>query len=1102
MNIKVIKTFYRVNNCQDNPLPGYRQRFYREFSQAHPELNITEQNLVDRRSVIIRKGYLTQTEIADLKLQTQAEQQINEGEVEHTSIPHNIQTHEEETPNVDVVMELPPTNTIEIQDNAVREKLTSLIEFYRNTNPIDRPRIPTLRNIKTAASTLNKINDLLPEILHDTKDLNEVHLIIYCAAITSIELNGQKVPGADQRKIPGKPKGCNPPWRIRLTKDIDRLRAQVDILTEYLNNNRRPKITRKVHNITANARLNLNTANEQDLVILRDTLRQKYKAKGARLRRYNELTKRKTQNAQFNSSRKKFFRQLGENTTEEATSEITNAAEFTTYWKSIWSRPCSFNKTAAWIKEVEDKQEMVTTMELEGFTTNEVLTSIKKTSNWKTPGPDKIQNFWIKTFSSTHSALASCFTEALENPTVIPEHLMQGITYLLFKKGNAAEPKNYRPITCLSTVYKLFTSMINNKIYEHCETNNILEPEQKGCVRGALGCKHQLTIDAIVLRETQIKQRNLHVAYIDYTKAFDSTPHEWLLKSLNIYKISPKLIRTLECMMSKWRTTIQLNNSILGAVEIRRGIFQGDSLSPMWFCLALNPLSTIIKQSNLGFKLRVNRQNKISHLLFMDDLKLYAETENQLYSMLNTVSIFSNDINMSFGIDKCGIISASKGVVKASQEFQGIQGLEIGEVYKYLGIAQNLRIEHTKLKEQFAEKYKKRVTKILNTKLAGRNMITAINSWAVPVLTYSFGILKWSDTDLNALDRKTRTLMTKFRCLHTNSSVERLYLPRKRGGRGLVNIFELCKKQEENMWEKMIEIEDPLIRMAATADKGHTPLSLATPKQPNSIPTEQDHVNNWKIKTLHGKFPSLISEPWVDRVASLEWLTQGQLYPETEGFVMAVQDRVMRTRNYEKHILKEDVIDRCRKCNEYGESIEHIMSGCSFLANNAYLGRHNQVAKLIHRELALKYKLIREETTPPYYKYNPEPVLETREYILYWDRPVITDRTIDHNRPDIILIDKKEKTANIIDIAIPASHNVIKTEQEKQRKYEELAIQLKQIWHLKSTSTQPIVISAEGIISKHLEHNLWKLGVARRILGIAQKAVLLQTCHIIRKFLG
>ena len=119
---------------------------------------------------------------------------------------------------------------------------------------------------------------------------------------------------------------------------------------------------------------------------------------------------------------------------------------------------------------------------------------------------------------------------------------------------------------------------------------------------------------------------------------------------------------------------------------------------------------------------------------------------------------------------------------------------------------------------------------------------------------------------------------------------------------------------------------------------------------------------------------------------------------------MAIQDRVIRTKNTEKHIIKNDVVDKCRKCGNTGESIEHVMAGCPAISDTAYLGRHNQVAKLIHQHLAQDIISIT-NAAPPYYKYTPQEVLESNNHVLYWDRPILTDKTVDFNRPDLLLID-------------------------------------------------------------------------------------------------
>ncbi|XP_030765533.1 uncharacterized protein LOC115889621 [Sitophilus oryzae] len=643
--------------------------------------------------------------------------------------------------------------------------------------------------------------------------------------------------------------------------------------------------------------------------------------------------------------------------------------------------------------------------------------------------------------------------------------------------------------------------MVNDKIYQHCESNNIFAFEQKGCIRKAMGCKEQLLIDSVIMKKAQAQKRNLHTCYIDYSKTFDSIPHNWLLKILDIYKISDNVKAMLTYIMKLWRITLKLNNKNIRKGDIRCGIYQGDSLSPMWFCLALNPLSQLLNNTNACFRIKMRDRTGYSHLPYVDDLKLYAESKQQLESLLTVTQQFSDDIKMNFGLDKCATIEIKKGhVVKTEENFMNIPCLEPDDTYKYLGIQQNLGIPHTNLKKEAMEKYKSRPTKLLNTKLNSKNLTRAINCWAIPTLSYSFGILKWSDTDLDELDKTTRRTLTKFRCLHPNSSIQRLYIPRSEGGRGLLNIKSLCKSQERKMREYFLQHTHPNIQTVVEHDQAYTPLNLASPQLEFQIESHSSRINNWEEKILHGKYPLQLAAAHIDKTTSISFLKYGNLHPETEGFMLAIQDRIMRTRNYEKHILKTDTIDVCRKCAKPGETIEHITGACSALADTDYLCRHNQVAKIIHSHLALRCKLIK--SSLPYYKYTPDAVLESDQHLLYWDRPIITDKTVDYNRPDILLINKSEKVAWIIDIGIPLTHNIFKTEQEKCRKYINLAIEVKRIWNLKKVSIVPVIISTEGVCTTNLSPNLAKLELQKGLRYPMQKAVILQTCHLVRKFLS
>jgi hypothetical protein len=124
----------------------------------------------------------------------------------------------------------------------------------------------------------------------------------------------------------------------------------------------------------------------------------------------------------------------------------------------------------------------------------------------------------------------------------IPEWLMAGVTFLIPKNENTGNPKNYRPVTCLPTIYKLITSVISRCMQKYMDDENLIPKEQKGCYRGSEGCKDQLLISKAILQECKRKKKNLSMAWIDYQKAFDRMPHSWIIKSLELIGISNKVI--------------------------------------------------------------------------------------------------------------------------------------------------------------------------------------------------------------------------------------------------------------------------------------------------------------------------------------------------------------------------------------------------------------------------------------------------------------------------------------------------------------------------------------------------------------------------------
>jgi len=124
------------------------------------------------------------------------------------------------------------------------------------------------------------------------------------------------------------------------------------------------------------------------------------------------------------------------------------------------------------------------------------------------------------------------------------------------------------------------------------------------------------------------------------------------------------------------------------------------------------------------------------------------------------------------------------------------------------------------------------------------------------------------------------------------------------------------------------------------------------------------------------------------------------------------------------------------------------------------------LAKIIHQKLAEAAESIDDKS--PYYKYTPASVLENENFNLYWNRSILTDKTVPFNRPDITVMNKKTKNTFLIDTAVPNTHNLANTITDKQNKYQELANEICAVWKQKAVQVIPIVISSAGVIPKSL----------------------------------
>ena len=168
----------------------------------------------------------------------------------------------------------------------------------------------------------------------------------------------------------------------------------------------------------------------------------------------------------------------------------------------------------------------------------------------------------------------------------------------------------------------------------------------------------------------------------------------------------------------------------------------------------------------------------------MDYLKLFAKDENEIDSLVRTVNVFSEEIGMMFGVQKCGVVVMKREKVVKSDGIQLPNGESIKSVgeegFKYLGMLEIDEIMNQTMKELVQKEYLRRLKKILkSSRLNGKNIIIAINTWALSLLRYGPGLINWTKNEIQELDRKTRKKLTMYGAFHPKSNVNRLYLTRK-----------------------------------------------------------------------------------------------------------------------------------------------------------------------------------------------------------------------------------------------------------------------------------------------------------------------------------
>lgn len=297
----------------------------------------------------------------------------------------------------------------------------------------------------------------------------------------------------------------------------------------------------------------------------------------------------------------------------------------------------------------------------------------------KSAGPDQIEPYFLRTAANLIAdPIASIFNLSLYSGS-IPTSWKSAFVLPLLKSGDPSLLDNYRPISRLSVLAKLFESLINEQLKYFLTENSILNPMQSGFRQGHSTVTAVTAVTNDILNALDNK-KSCAAIFIDLSKAFDTVDHDLLLKRLQRIGFSDTVLRWFSNYLSDRTQCIVIDNYTSTSLEVTMGVPQGSVLGPILFSLYLNDLGRDLKAAKVH--------------LYADDTILYTTASSvnaaftQLQSAFNHVQTFLIELKLVLNAKKTKTMSFTQSRSSPNINVSTLDGTEIEGVssYKYLGI--------------------------------------------------------------------------------------------------------------------------------------------------------------------------------------------------------------------------------------------------------------------------------------------------------------------------------------------------------------------------------------------------------------------------------
>ena len=445
------------------------------------------------------------------------------------------------------------------------------------------------------------------------------------------------------------------------------------------------------------------------------------------------------------------------------------------------------------------------------ITREEVAVAIGSVKSNKSPGEDGIPIEVYRAFNDKLiTLLTKLFNRVLRNGEY-PTPWSNGLICPIHKTGEKTNPNNYRGITLLNGMGKIFAMVLHKRISEWAEKRNLLPEEQFGFRknRRALDCVFILNS---IIEDSKRRKCPLFVCYVDFKKAFDRVQHELLWLRLSQLGISSQMLHILQAMYNKASARVKVSRwEATESFPCKIGVRQGCVLSPLLFSLFIGGLIPELAENHAGIMLN---DEPLDVLMYADDIVLFSSCAEGMRKQLNSLQNFCKKWQLEVNTDKTKVSVFGKCFNRCSFKLADVY-LERVNSYKYLGVWLSTNGSYNKAKKYLSSQSKKAIFSLKTTlsKLQTPSPLVALKLYDVmvkPILCY--GCEMWGFKESQELESTEQSFLKFILGLPPNATNAAV-----RGELGQLPLHLYWKEKILKYWKRICEGNIPTILLHAVS---------------------------------------------------------------------------------------------------------------------------------------------------------------------------------------------------------------------------------------------------------------------------------------------